>query len=203
MLGTAVVLALGVAMAGGEEAGRDDAIALAKTTLAGRLAVPAERVEVEKAEEVDWPDASLGCPEKDHMYAQVITPGHRVVLRAEGKAYEVHTGGGRAVLCPPAERPAATGPARPMLGVAAKLSAAARRELASRLNVPEATVTVKYLRPTTWPDAGLGCPEPGRTYAPGPVKGFLIELEAEGKAYRYHADEAGSRLCAAPPEPKD
>jgi hypothetical protein len=200
MLGNAMtVLALGVAMAGAGEAGRDDAVALARKTLAGALAVPVERVEVQKAEDVDWPDASLGCPEKDRRYAQVITPGHRVVLKAGGRTYEVHTAGSRAVVCPPVEGGGTVGAPGAMLDAVAKLAAAARKDLAVRLSLPEAQVVVQFMRPTTWPDAGLGCPEPVRTYAPGPVRGFLIELEAQGKTYRYHSDETVARFCAAPP----
>lgn len=35
------------------------------------------------------------------MYLQVITPGFRIVLTAESKDYEYHTGMSRAVLCSP------------------------------------------------------------------------------------------------------
>ncbi len=47
----------------------------------------------------------------------------------------------------------------------------------------------------SWPNAGLGCPEPGRSYAQMVTAGFLIELEAEGRTYRYHTDERTVRLC--------
>ncbi len=54
-------------------------------------------------EAVDWSDASLGCPEPGQVYAQVITPGYRVLLEAAGKEYEVHTDqiGRSAVICGP------------------------------------------------------------------------------------------------------
>ncbi len=42
-------------------------------------------------EPVDWPNASLGCPEPDKMYAEVITPGFRLVFEYEGQQYEYHT----------------------------------------------------------------------------------------------------------------
>ena len=49
---------------------------------------------------VEWSDASLGCPQPGMMYAQVITPGYRVVLEAEGQQYTYHTDTGQyAVLC--------------------------------------------------------------------------------------------------------
>ena len=42
-------------------------------------------------EPVEWNDASLGCPKPDVFYAQVITPGFRLVFEHEGRRYEYHT----------------------------------------------------------------------------------------------------------------
>ena len=42
-------------------------------------------------EAVDWNNASLGCPKPDVMYAQVVTPGFRLVFDHEGTRYEYHT----------------------------------------------------------------------------------------------------------------
>ncbi len=36
----------------------------------------------------DFSDTSLGCPQPDQMYSQVITPGYQVVLEAQGKEYD-------------------------------------------------------------------------------------------------------------------
>ena len=44
-------------------------------------------------EPVDWPDTSLGCPEPDTFYAQVITPGFRLVFEDQGQFPEYHTNG--------------------------------------------------------------------------------------------------------------
>jgi hypothetical protein len=43
------------------------------------------------AEYVKWPDASLGNPEPGMAYAQVITPGYKIILIAGGAQYEYHT----------------------------------------------------------------------------------------------------------------
>ncbi len=93
------ILLLGLAMAAAQNGERDAAIALAKKTLCAKLGVSVEAVQVDRAEAVDWPDASLGCPEKGMMYAQMITPGHKVLLKTGGKTYPVHVGAGRAVVC--------------------------------------------------------------------------------------------------------
>ena len=63
----------------------------ARRTLAANLNLSLEAVTVVSSEPVEWPDASLGCPEPGMAYAQVITPGYRVTLMAEGQTYSVHT----------------------------------------------------------------------------------------------------------------
>lgn len=67
----------------------------AKTDLAERLSVPLDQITLVSAEEVTWPDSSLGCPEPGMMYAQVLTSGSRIILTAGGRTYEYHSGGNR------------------------------------------------------------------------------------------------------------
>lgn len=71
----------------------------ARQDLAQQLGMAADAITVVSVEAVDWPDASLGCPSEGMMYAQVITPGYRVVLETDGKTYEYHTGDNQVVLC--------------------------------------------------------------------------------------------------------
>ena len=79
------------------------AVAAAREYLAGELDIPTQEVEPVLAQSVEWPDASLGCPEPGKAYAQVITPGYRIVLRVAEKEYELHTDleGRIAVICEP------------------------------------------------------------------------------------------------------
>lgn len=74
---------------------------LAIADLAERLNLDSGEIEVVRTEPVDWPDTSLGCPEPGQAYAQVITPGHIVVLKAKGQEYEYHIGGDQVVTCAP------------------------------------------------------------------------------------------------------
>ncbi len=74
---------------------------LAVRELADRLDVDPAKIEVLSVEPVEWPDSSLGCPEPGKSYAQVITPGYWLALRAEGTIYFYHTDQGElVVLCP-------------------------------------------------------------------------------------------------------
>ena len=59
--------------------------------LAAELGVAADAVTLMEIEAVEWPDSSLGCPQPDMMYAQVITNGYRIVLEANGATYNYHT----------------------------------------------------------------------------------------------------------------
>ena len=60
---------------------------LVQTTGAG-----AEEITVVSTEEVEWGDTSLGCPEPDGMYAQMITPGYLIVLESGDRTYDYHSG---------------------------------------------------------------------------------------------------------------
>lgn len=78
--------------------GADQQVARAKQDLASRLGIQSEAVQVLDVEEVQWSDSSLGCPKPGMMYAQVITPGYRIQLEAEGKVYEYHADKGTKVV---------------------------------------------------------------------------------------------------------
>ena len=74
---------------------------LAIAHLAAELGIAPGAITVLTVERVDWSDASLGCAKPGMMYAQVITPGYRIVLEVNGKHYEYHTGEGRIIRCKP------------------------------------------------------------------------------------------------------
>jgi hypothetical protein len=76
-----------------------EVVAMAVADLAQRQEVEEDAIRVASVKAVQRRDASLGCPRKGMMYAQVITPGFRVVLEAGGEAYAYHTSLRHAVLC--------------------------------------------------------------------------------------------------------
>lgn len=80
----------------------ETAVERAKEDLANRKGIDKEQITVVAVKEVNWPDTSMGCPEPGMMYAQVITPGHRIILSYAGQTYEYHSDqGGRVVYCEP------------------------------------------------------------------------------------------------------
>lgn len=70
-----------------------DFVATAKADLADRLNIDAGAIAVVSVQEVDWPDRSIGCPQPDMVYAQVITNGSRIILSHNGIAYHYHSAG--------------------------------------------------------------------------------------------------------------
>jgi len=76
---------------------------------------------------------------------------------------------------------------------------AAVSDLARRLNIDPASITVLEGRAVVWPDGSLGCPRPGMVYPQVQQDGALVRLSAQGREFRYHS--GGSRpvfLCENP-----
>lgn len=67
---------------------KDSAVQKARTDLANRLKISETEIKTASVSETDFPDMSLGAPEKDEMSAQMISSGWRIKLSADGKSYE-------------------------------------------------------------------------------------------------------------------
>jgi hypothetical protein len=63
-------------------------IAHARKDLSERLGVDEQDITEASVEPAEFPDAALGAPIEDEMSAQVITPGWRIALTANGRNYE-------------------------------------------------------------------------------------------------------------------
>lgn len=91
---------------GGEEF---SAVQAARQDLAQELNVNPYTIVLESVEFVEWPDACLGVEQAGVMCAQVVTPGYRVVLRAQDETYVYHTDETGSQVIPAPEDEAATG----------------------------------------------------------------------------------------------
>jgi hypothetical protein len=72
----------------------------------------------------------------------------------------------------------------------------AKDDLAQRLSISVNEIDLIEAKAVIWPDASLGCPQPGMAYIQVPQDGALIVLQAQGSTYEYH--NGGSRglfLC--------
>jgi hypothetical protein len=174
---------------------------LAIDALAAESGIAKDRISVQSVSAVNWGDSSLGCPKPDMAYLSVVTPGHRVVLLADGKLHTVHEANNRAFVCrqlksahtPTADR-AVAGASQLPFGPQMQM---ARQDLARRLNVPETQIRMGVATPASWEDGSLGCPEPGVMYTQAVTSGWVIKLTHGKREYQYHAD--ATRAIPCPP----
>ncbi len=74
----------------------------------------------------------------------------------------------------------------------------AKADLAQRQDIGREKVTLVSFETKVWPDAGLGCPQPGMRYKQVMVEGYLIRLDIDGKQFDYHGGGGrGPFLCEA------
>lgn len=146
---------------------------------------------------VPWNDSSLGCPEPGRTYAPVVTPGYLITLDAGGNSYEIHTDlSGSVVVCsnPSVSLGTITAPDP----IAAEFIDKARKDLASRLGISLDNIVLVRSEAVEWPDASLGCPEPGQEYAQVITPGYRIVLAVEETYYEYHTDFDKFQFCPLP-----
>ena len=69
--------------------------------LAKELEVEEGSLKLDSLEGMGWSDASLGCPQEGMGYAQVLTPGYKLVFDLTGTSCAVHTNsdGSHMVIC--------------------------------------------------------------------------------------------------------
>jgi len=67
---------------------KDNAVENARKDLAKRLNIDTSNVKERSIEDADFPDMSLGAAEDGEMSGQMITPGWRIRLEAQGQTYE-------------------------------------------------------------------------------------------------------------------
>lgn len=212
LLALTLCVALLAPLSAAQAQGGDDPNALLDTALAflaEQLGVTLSRQDLSgwTWQEVLWPDTSLGCPQPDQVYSQVLTRGYDFRLTTGSNIYEIHLtpDGTTAVFCGvTAAAPAPTATALPSLPQAATPTAGATPAAAisgeelvnigiAYLNSQlGATITRRDLsrwtwEATTWPDRSLGCPQPDVTYdSSAPVPGYILTIEYVDRIYELH-----------------
>lgn len=66
---------------------KEDYIKSAKEDLAQKLHTGVNQIQIGEISEKEFADTSLGCPQRDKLYAQVITPGYQIALIADENTY--------------------------------------------------------------------------------------------------------------------
>ncbi len=191
--------------------GGDDPNALletALTLLADQLGIQLSRQDLSAWtwQEVLWPDTSLGCPQPDQAYSQVLTRGYEFRLTYGGSIYEIHLtpDGASAIFCGiTAAAPATTATPAP---AAAQTATPPATTPSPAVNAEElVNIGIAYLNSQlgttitrrdlsrwtweamTWPDTSLGCPQPDGTYdSSAPVPGYVLTIEYVDRVYELH-----------------
>lgn len=173
----------------------------------------AEEIKVVSTEEVEWSDSSLGCPEPDGMYAQVITPGYLIVLESGANAYEYHSGTdpeGPLVQCTQDGTPALPGTLEAETQMDAdsalpRLIERATEDLMQATSAAADEISVVSTEEVEWSDSSLGCPQPDQMYMQMITPGYLIVLESDGDVFEYHSatDPEGPLVQCTEDEPSE
>jgi len=168
---------------------------LAIDTLAADLGIAPESIEVDTVRAVEWRDSSIGCPRPGMAYLDVITPGYKVTLRANGQIHVVHEAGNRAMVCRPTK---ALGGITPQHELAfGPQMVEARHDLAGRLGVPDSEIRFLGSETRIFGDGSLECPEPDVMYTQVQVEGWVLSFGHRERRYTYHTDL--NRTVPCPP----
>lgn len=163
-----------------------------------QLGLSATALTMVSVEQVTWPDMSLGCPQPDMTYAQVLTPGWRVVFTDEnGQNYNVHTAENREyfVICESSVESTVPSSYQDNPAVEAAIKALAEQE-----GIAAESVSVVEVTAVEWPDSCLGCEEQGQYCLMVITPGYRIVLQSGTETYAVHTDRSGRRaiLCTQP-----
>jgi hypothetical protein len=77
----------------------------------------------------------------------------------------------------------------------------AKEDLAQRLSISLSQINLVEATEVVWPDASLGCPQPGMVYAEVLTPGYLILLNADSEEYEYHTSRSTEVIYCENPTP--
>jgi len=169
-----------------------------KPLVAAKLGLGVAELTAIAVEEVEWSDASLGCPQPGMMYAQVITPGWRFTFEGRaGQLYDVHTAQNPThfIICEQKEGVVVT----PFFSheEQERAAAAAQQLVAERKGMSAESLTVVSVEAVQWPNSCLGCADPNEMCLMVITPGYRVLLQAGDARYEVHTDCTGrvTRLC--------
>jgi hypothetical protein len=148
----------------------------------------------------EWTDTSLGCPQDGIVAEERSVAGYTFEMTVDGTMYELHTDGDGSVvvLCPKKE----VTPKVLDLEIPAEVEKPlenAKSLLAESLGVAPDSVDPDEIawELTTFPNSGLGCPDPEMVYAEVLTEGYAFTLSFQDQVYEIHTDLAGESavLC--------
>jgi len=166
----------------------------ARRLVAEVLGIDADEVEIVSVAAREFSDSSLGCPQPGMSYLQVITPGYRVLLEADGRRFDVRTSGGQGRIC--RRRKPGDAETRPRGDTAAvsELAESARRQLAAQLDTQSSAVALLGIRDRRPGELLPGCDTECTTEKDC---GYVVQLGFEQRRYTYLAKDDRFTACPA------
>lgn len=163
---------------------------LARGQAAADLGMELGQITIVAAEPAEWPDACLGQPDPTEMCAQMITPGYRVTLDANGTEVVYRTDeSGKSIRRERQPQSADDFPAA---------AQAARDALAQELGVAADTITIQQAEAAEWTDSCLGLGGAAESCLQAITPGYRVFLEREGEQTIYRTDETGQSVRREP-----
>jgi hypothetical protein len=168
-----------------------DPAIIARETVAARLGIAAADVTVISVAAREFSDSSLGCHEPGMSYLQVVTPGHEVLVEADGRRFDVRVAGGHGRICH-RRKPGGAPDAPPPGDSTAAIANHARQDLAKRLAAAEDRIAVLDVQPLS---ASESLPACAPACSDRQHCGYRIGLLHAGRRYDYYGGADG------PPQP--
>jgi len=165
---------------------------VARQVIADFLSLPVSEVLLVSIEARDFNDSSLGCPGPGMAYQQVITPGYRAIVEAQGRRFDIRVAGGHGRICHDAGR------RQPETGAARESSVMgmidlARRSLADALDADAQQIRVRDVRPWDGKTPPAGCTP--QCVGDKASCGYIIGLFYDGRRYEYYAIDGKTTPC--------
>jgi hypothetical protein len=170
-----------------------EAVLAAIEDLALQLEISPKQVQVISFQDEEWPDSCLGLAAPDEMCLQVITPGFRILLNANGMHFEYHSDLTGDILRVSGDNK--VGLIRPKFN-----SDESRAVLTAIQAINQSTGTstneikIISIEVVEWSDSCLGLARSDEMCAEVITPGWIIILEADGKTYEYHTDLSGENI---------
>ena len=180
-----------------------------QAALAERLGVDAGAVKILEIEAQQWSDTCLGLGGPAEMCGQVIVPGFRIVVEANGQQAVFRTDRAGSTIREAVDESAA-GPnadktpiGKPVLEGETPEAVKKVIDLVSAENsLRPADVRVVSVEEVMWSDSCLGVNLRGMMCMQVITPGYRVIVEAGGKQMVYHTDDAGGKIIeAGAPQP--
>lgn len=165
---------------------------LARQVIADYLSLSIADTKLVSLEAQDFRNSSLDCPVPGMAYMQVITPGHRAIVEAQGRRFDVRVAGENGKICRNTKRsnPIVDSDSESEIQTMVDL---ARRDLAGLLDTKAAKIRVHNIQPNNGQHLPAGC-TPQCTEATEAC-GYLIGLFYDGRRYDYHVVDGRAVPC--------